>query len=197
MNDKTDLFIKYLDNRLSSEEKKNFENEVSVNENLKNEFVNFSKKFNELKNNKIKIDDSYFNSLIPRAKKRIEGKNSTIYYKPAYLLPVIIIGLILYLTLFNNTSVKYSDPNYLIEEYVKNEESLVDAVNKIYSNDQDIEIDNNLFNQLYNLENQYDETVFDYLSDNVSTSDIENNFLNQMSDDEFNLIYNKMLQKKF
>ncbi len=196
MKNKSEIFIKYLDNELSPEEKKIFEKKLLDDETFKTEFNLFKENFNSLKISKIDVNENYFNSLLPEARKKIGQTKHTNFIKFAYLLPVIIIGIILFKTIFNNN---FNENNFeqLLNSYSTNEDAVVELIDNVYSSDQDFLIDNELLEQLYEIENINDESVYDYLAETVLTSDIEEYLINQLSEEEFNMVYNELLNKNF
>ena len=56
--------------------------------------------------------------------------------------------------------------------------------------------DDLLLNDILDEESVIDESMFDYLNDNIRESDINSNFLNQISSAEFELICTEMVQKQ-
>ena len=197
MKNNIDLFIKYLDGDLSIHDKKSLEDELNSNYEFNKEFLKFSENYNALKRN-IEVDERYFDSLLPKSKKRMEKNTPSYFIRFAYLFPVIIIGIFL----ANELLLEKSDvSNYDFEKlwvtYSESEEATLDLISDAYSTSNNYIIDEQLLSSLYDIENTYDVTLYDYLSANVVTTEIQDQFLDQLSENEFDLVYNKLMNKNF
>ena len=197
MKNNTDLFIKYLDGELSIQEKVSLENELKLNSELNSEFTKFSESYNSLKRN-IDVDERYFDSLIPKSRKRMEKNTTSYIVKFVYILPLILVGMFLLneLVLEKGVDSKYNFEK-LLDSFTEDEETTIELISDVYNINNNYRIDEQLLSSLYDSENAYDQTLYDYLSENVETSQIENQLFNQLSDDEFDLVYNKLMNKNF
>ena len=107
-----DLFIRYLDNDLSVEEKEHFENRLQNEKQFYLKFDEFKKLFFSSKEN-IKADERYFSTLIPNAKKMYKKSKMSLARKLSYSLPAVFIGIFFLIQLFSDTN---SNTSYNFEE---------------------------------------------------------------------------------
>jgi hypothetical protein len=195
MKNNTDLFIKYLDDQLSADQRKEFEQSLVKDQNFKFEFENYAQVYKSIKKT-IEVDERYFATLLPNVRERMEKNSQNYLGKLAYILPVLILGT--FIIYFINTSTNKLDENLIsVSELLETDENIsyedldnILELNK-YSNlnDQILEI---YFND--NLE--MDSTLFDYLESNLAANEISNSFLEELSENEFNLIYQDLEKNK-
>jgi hypothetical protein len=196
MKNKYELFIKYLDDQLSNEEREKFKEQLNNKTSLYKEFQKYEK-FYDQSRSEIKIDQRFFNDLIPRAKNRIVSKpeSNFIGIKYAFIIPLILLGLYIIFETVNQT--KYYDFNDLFETF-SNDEKVAEEL-----------FENSLENWFYYSEDpiimpEYsvdpdtiDESLFTYLTYNINSNDINYTFLNKFNEEEFNEIYNEIKNKKY
>lgn len=194
MNDKIEKFIRYFDGQMSIEQKELFENELSLDPALKEEYSNFELKFEKLKK-EVQIDETYFNNIIYNSFNNSQKKFIPLALKAALALPVLLI--IFFLILPNerddNTSLTH-DVSALISEFSDNiilrTDLFKDEFNYTMYN-----LDEILLSDIFDEETVMDESLFDYLNDNIRESDINYNFLDKISSAEFEVVFNEMVQK--
>jgi len=85
MNKYDKLIVKYFDEQLSADERKEFERELEINTDLNNAFENY-RKVDELfsTENELLINQDYFNGIVPRFRQKLE--------KETYIFPFRKIG---------------------------------------------------------------------------------------------------------
>lgn len=195
MKDNYKLFIKYLDNQMSSEELESFNSELNENLNLKRELNDFRKVFN--KGNNIEVDERYFSTLLPNAKSRISKSESNKIIKYALIAPAIILVIFfLFKPIEQDSTVKDYNLESFWEVVSSDEELTKNFVNESIILGHDYLTDSLLIDEVYNQELILDETVFDYLENHFSLNDINNNLVDSLSEIEFNNLYENIIDKK-
>jgi hypothetical protein len=121
MNKYDDMIIKYFDDQLSIDERKEFERELDINTELKDAFENY-RKVNELYSTKeeLMVSKDYFNDIVPRFRQMLD--------KEAYVFPIRKIGftfatILLILSsylLYQNYFFNQSSTNYSIQSITDN-----------------------------------------------------------------------------
>ena len=189
MKNNLELFIKYLDDDLLPKERNFFEKELDLNSKFKNEFEQFTQLYSSTKDN-ISVDDRYFTTLIPNAKKKMLQTKPIWKNKYAFILPILLVGLVslLVLPLNNSDSIKIND---LIEIAALNDEMADDIIslNEIYFTDDQI------LSEFYDIDLVLDRTVFDYLEEDFSSTEINDDLIDSFSESEFNNIYQQLFDK--
>ena len=184
-----ELFLKYKDDELSERERNSFEKELEFNSNLKTEFELFSQLYSSTKI-KISVDDRYFTTLIPNAKNKILPTKPIWKNRYAIILSFVLAGLIslLVLPLSNSDSIISND---IIEIASLNDEIADDifGLNQIYF------IDDEILPELYDADLILDGTVFDYLDEHISSTDINDDLIDSFSESEFNNVYEQLFDK--
>lgn len=194
MKNKQEIFLRYLENDLSIEEKNEFENKLKNDLNIQSDFNKFAKIYHSSKE-MIKVDERYFSTILPNARKKIEKTKISTIKKIAYILPVFIIAGILIISFQEEeTNLEYDQ---LLHTIVEDENDNVDFLNNIYNDDYFASIDDEALYELYINNIEFDETMFDYLRNNFTSSDIDSELLNRLSEDEFNNIYNELNDIKY
>lgn len=97
MNRNKDLILKYLSDMMNEKEKAEFENKLKSSDELKKDYENVLSLLNQFTEfEKVKVDERYFTSLLPRVYEKISIKKkfSTIK-KLSYVIPVIIIFILI------------------------------------------------------------------------------------------------------
>jgi len=192
MKNNIELFIKYLEDDLSNGEKNAFEKRFDDDAEFQSEFYSFSKMYYSSKE-EVEIDERYFTTLIPKARKRAEQSKSSVYMKFAYLLPIIIIAMFI---TFSDKNENISDFELLLQNFTEDEYLKEDLLSSIYETESLSSLDNELLYEFYSDELNYDETVFEYLEEKIVSNEINNELLNQLSESEFNSIYDELTNKK-
>jgi hypothetical protein len=189
MNNNIDIFIKYLDENLSNIERKSFEEQLLQNSQLKAEFEHFNQLYSSNKNN-ISLDERYFNTLIPNAKKKILESKPIWKNKYVLVLPILIIGLVILLSLPETTN-ENENFNQLIEIASIDDQVADDIIsaNPIYY------MDDRIIPELYGEDLILDSSVFDYLDENLNITEINNDLVDSFSDSEFMSVYEQIFDK--
>ena len=116
MNKYDDMIIKYFDDQLSVDERKQFERELETNTELKDAFENY-RKVNELFSTKeeLMVSKDYFNDIVPRFRQMLD-KESYVFpiRKIAFAFVTILLIISSYL-LFQNYFFNQSVTNYSIQ----------------------------------------------------------------------------------
>ena len=194
-NNRLNEFLKYYDNQMSVKEKESFEDELSKNRALKIEYNNFLVKFEELRKEN-QVDENYFNTLIDRSLSNSGNASVPFPLKAAFALPVLI--LLLFIIIPYVSSENTSTIEEIVELFDRNDEDSSLQGNLIDNdfNYLDYRFDNILLSDIFDDDTVLDESLFDYLDLNISETDINKTFLNQISSNEFEEIYNEILQKQ-
>jgi hypothetical protein len=195
MNNKK-LFLKYLDNQLSEIEKEDFDLEIKNNHKLRDEFSEFSKLYKSLKSN-LEVDERYFSTIIPNARCRIEKPKPNYIGKVVYFMPVIIIIFFMVINQFSNNSF---NENYnfdeFVEDFTQDENLTVALFSSALEHNENFVIENNELLNLFLDDLTMDESVFDYVKNNLSYHEINNEIFNELSENEFTLLFEELKNKK-
>jgi hypothetical protein len=189
MSNNLDTFIKYADGDLSNIDRKVFEEQLVHDSKLKADFELFSQLYASSKN-KIRADDRYFTTLLPNAKKRIIESKSFWKYKYRLVFPILIVGLIILFAWPSPTS-DYENFNNFIEIASLDDE----LVNDIISANPNYFINEEVIPEFYDEDIIIDASVFDYLEENLSSVEINNDLVDSFSESEFLSIYEQILDK--
>ncbi len=195
MKNNNDIFIKYLDDQLSADQRKEFERSLNEDQNFKLDFEKYAQIFQSTKET-IEVDERYFQTLLPHARERMQKSLPNYFVKLAYILPVLMLG-IFFVYLFNTNSPE-------IDESLTNISELLETDDSVYDEDLKNVL---IFNRYSNLDDQIleiyfddylemDETLFEYLESNLAANEISNSFLEELSENEFSTIYNELENKK-
>lgn len=190
MKNNLDIFIKYSDGSLPSVDRKNFEEKLIQDSKLKAEFDLFNELYSSSRNKNISIDDRYFTTLIPNAKKKI--LSSKPFWKNKYMLalPILIAGLVILLGL-PETNYENENFNELIEIAAIDSEvadGIIRANPNYFSDDQ-------ILPEFYEEDIVLDVSVFDYLEENLLISEINSDITDSFSESEFMSIYEQIFDK--
>ena len=121
MNKYDDMIIKYFDDQLSVDERKEFERELETNTELKDAFENY-RKVNELFSTKeeLMVSKDYFNDIVPRFRQMLD-KEAYVFpiRKIAFTFATILLIISSYL-LFQNYFFNQSVTNYSIQSITDN-----------------------------------------------------------------------------
>ncbi|MFC2102967.1 hypothetical protein ACFLSS_00895 [Bacteroidota bacterium] len=121
-----DTFIRYLDDQLSEDEKRKFENLIETDEKLFAEFQKF-KQVNDLfsENATPAMNNDYFNGVIPEFRRSIEKKKSPAYYRKYEMvftsLFLIITSFFIAEKLFTTNSLKIENIQTIVNEFSEEE----------------------------------------------------------------------------
>ena len=194
MKNKSELFLKYLDDQLSSEEKKIFEESLKNNFSLNEEFQKYAQIYYKTLS-EIEVDERYFNNLLPRARKRIKRPINKFKLKYTIIIPIAILAfLVIY---FNSGENLYYDFNNILKSFTSDEKLAEELFENSFENwhylyEEDFSL------SLFSAESlEVDESFFEYLSYHIRSSDINENLLNKISEEEFNEVYKGLKEKKY
>lgn len=190
MNNNFDTFIRYKDGDLSNFDRKVFEEQLFHDSKLKAEFELFTQLYSSSKNN-ISVDDRYFPTLIPNAKKKIIDYKPFWKNKYSLIIPLLVFGLIILFAWPAPTS-EYENFNNLIEIASLDDE----LVNDIVSANPNYFINEQVIPEFYDEDLILDASVFDYLEENFSSLEINKDLVDSFSESEFLSIYEQILDKK-
>lgn len=192
---KQELFIKYLDEQLSQNELKEFDTKLLEDSNFKNQFLEFRNKYENLRAG-ISIDERYFNTLIPNSKAQEKKTKKKSVLKFAYAMPVVLFILIVSISNFkneSNSSFTFSD---FLDEITIDNELTTQLLSNTFNIEDNFILEDELIAEYYAEELDIDESIFEYLENNTSTEDINNNLLEELSDDEFLSLQKELIDKK-
>lgn len=192
-------FFRFLNNKMSKQEKNNFKKELQASKQLTEEFNSYKKVFEYINETKIiSLNPSYTENIIPEFRSRLHKKNKQRFHlKFAYGVALIIVSLV----------------GYLIVDQIKN--NPIDNIEQIYSDltnkeldnlytDYDIDVANILDDTaINNIDSMYLEKINQNYIESYSSSDpISFNNLdfdelqNYMEQDQMDLVYSELLNKK-
>ncbi len=202
MNKYDKIIVKYFDEQLSVDERKEFERELEINTELKNAFENY-RKVNELfsTENDLLVNQDYFNGIIPRFRQNLE--------KETYISPFGKIG-------FAFATILVIISSYLlVQNFFFNQSLTNDSIQSITHNLSDEEmneladyISDDYWNPIPGEENHLilEETDFNMeeIVSNVSVdegvmilSDYQIDDIYSLADEkELELAYNEILSKR-
>ena len=188
MKHNSDLFIKYLDDQLSADQKKEFELRLTEDQNLQLEFENYAQVYKSIKKT-IEVDERYFATLLPNVRERMDKKSQNYFGKLAYILSVLIIGI--FIVYFINTNNNKLDKSLIsFSELLETDENLSsEDLENILDLNRHSHLNYQILEMYFNDNIEMDSTLFDYLESNLAANEISNSFLEDLSENEFNLIY--------
>ncbi len=188
MKHNSDLFIKYLDDQLSADQKKEFELRLTEDQNFKLEFENYAQVYKSIKKT-IEVDERYFATLLPNVRERMDKKSQNYFGKLAYILSVLIIGI--FIVYFINTNNNKLDKSLIsFSELLETDENLSsEDLENILDLNKHSHLNDQILEMYFNDNIEMDSTLFDYLESNLAANEISNSFLEDLSENEFNLIY--------
>lgn len=188
MKHNSDLFIKYLDDQLSADQKKEFKLRLTEDQNLQLEFENYAQVYKSIKKT-IEVDERYFATLLPNVRERMDKKSQNYFGKLAYILSVLIIGI--FIVYFINTNNNKLDKSLIsISELLETDENLSsEDLENILDLNRHSHLNDQILEMYFNDNIEMDSTLFDYLESNLASNEISNSFLEDLSENEFNLIY--------
>lgn len=198
MNDE-EKFFRFLNNKMSNQEKNNFKKELIASEKLLEEFNSYKKIFGYINETKtISLHPAYSENIIPAFRKRLNKKNKQrLYFKFAYGIVLIIVSLTGYLLLDQNKN-NYADTIEQIYSNLTNQE-----LDNLYT-DYDIDLEK-IFDDtmLNNIDSMYMEKVDQNYIESYSSSDVIpfnnldiNELQKYMEQDQMELVYSELLNKK-
>jgi hypothetical protein len=201
MIDYEEKFFSYLKGRMNSEEKKEFEEELLLSENLKKDFADYKKLhsiIDEVKDTSLNND--YSESIITLFRKRKESRiiNKS-FSKTSLAFASIIIILFGYFLTSSLNQEKPMEISSLLTEFSKAE---LDSLNYIvdYSSNID-DIDENIINRI---DSVYNENLSASLSKSIEENELEyilsiNNVADvdeYLTENEVELIYSQLINKE-
>jgi hypothetical protein len=201
MIDYEEKFFSYLKGRMNSEEKKEFEEELLLSENLKKDFADYKKLhsiIDEVKDTSLNND--YSESIITLFRKRKESRiiNKS-FSKTSLAFASIIIILFGYFLTSSLNQEKPMEISSLLTEFSKAE---LDSLNYIvdYSSNID-DIDENIVNRI---DSVYNENLSASLSKSIEENELEyilsiNNVADvdeYLTENEVELIYSQLINKE-
>lgn len=192
-----ELILKYLAGQL--EDEKSFLKRLESDKDLAREFESMSVGLNKFtSSDEVELNDQYFNSIIPKVRTKIDnqksffGRRSFVYSMSSVMATVIIFFM------FNiNFSSKMNSSELFSEmmEDFGSEELLTaldddDYLNTLYSSEDILDS--------YEVQASLSEEYYFYYEDPSSLSSIySNDYIDQLSDEEMELILEKLENKNF
>lgn len=194
-------FIRYVENEFSEIEKQKFETELLKDENLKLEFNKFLKRYKSL-NPGINFNEEYFINLLPKVRERISAKEKSFLNfnkipKTAFVIPIIIISFVILFSVFNNQSKIEEKLNFenLVSEFTENNEIANELLSESFELNRSSSYDPNIYSYIYD-ESDYENIIINYIDENNRTLELNENVIYQLSEDEYNLVYGELINKK-
>lgn len=197
MKNNQDIFLRYLDNDLSVDEKRQFLDKIQNDEVFKAEYDLFEVNFKSLKT-EADVDERYFNNLIPRVRERGEkSKRRTVkVFRYSFILPLLIFGVIFFINYNseNNLEMDYNFQSFL-ERFMEDEELAINLIEDPFISDDLFISNSDYIQEIYADNYMIDEEFFDYVENNIHPSDIDRIFLDNLTEQEFKNIYANLLEK--
>jgi len=195
---KNEKIRKYLEGELTGSELKEFENEILQSPSLKKEIDDLQKtinQFSSLKN--VKADERYFNNILPVFHSK-DKKTSSFILKPVYtagsLAAVLIAAIIFFFVNSGNENeeIMYQNLTYEeINEYLNDYSADYLPPQFIYETEEEYD---SLLSSMIEVEFN-SELAEDYFSELFNEEYYS--FINNLSDDEIDMIYNNLTKKDF
>jgi len=202
---KTDKRISlYLQDELSSEDKKSFEEKIKNSSDLQDE-LNLYRKFissvEETKN--IPVSTDYLNNIVPEFHRKLEGRKEKRFYpKIAYAFPVFVIIFLIFFFVFNTQKDKMVLNNQNFTENNTNLYGILDISD--FSVDELIPTDlSTKDKEEYNSElNSMIEKELNIASDSTKLLVADklldyNSIIDNISQQDADMLYKDLLNKKF
>ncbi len=197
----TELFAKYFDNSFSEEEKLSFEKRLLEEIELKKEFDKFMEFFGSMKK-EVEVDEGYFSTILPNARKRIDEKQklpkvSFFNYKLTYIIPIVLLAAFFVYKFLIFTPQQNDELSFeqIISELSQNKDAAKEILNETLHSSYDYQFDQKIYSMVYD-ENDYNKLLFNYAEANQNFIDVNENLINQLSENEINLLYKKIINKK-
>ncbi len=202
---KTDKRISfYLEDELTSEEKESFEKELLSSAKLQNElklYRNFISTIEETKT--ISHDNDYFNNIVPEFRRRLEEKEARGFYpKVAYTVPALIIIFLIFFFLYNTQNEQMIPIKQNLTENNSNGNGFFDISNfsvdelipsNLSSTDKD-EYNSELNNMIEKELNISSDSTKFLIADKLLDY---NTILDNISEQDADIVYKDILDKKF
>ncbi len=191
--------IKYIDGQLNLAEKKQFEEKLKESRYLQAKLVEIKNTLNSLdKNISPQVNNLYFNNLVPRFRESLpQGRNrrkdfKKIIYSTAAALIIILIGVFYYQNFNSGNSIQNEISGLKLSEISGLSETDLLNVNDIISGDYTYA--DSLINLMIDNELNLDEdNLYSVIYKDLDVNDIIIN----MSAEELNSTYNRLINKKF
>lgn len=195
-----EIILKYFAGLMNREEQDRFESELKNDSELKERFIELENRFNNLRSiNVSEINDPYFENLIPKIRGKISSKKQySIFNKYSLAIPVAAVVLVLFMIIpfYNNEFI--DQPVSLAEEIIKNINDYEIADNLI--NDYSLESALSNSGNGNGLELYLPENVslsLNTISDYVDISKLDYTQIEDLSNPEFEKLYNNLSMIKF
>lgn len=119
----------------------------------------------------------------------MDKKSQNYFGKLAYILSVLIIGI--FIVYFINTNNNKLDKSLIsFSELLETDENLSsEDLENILDLNRHSHLNYQILEMYFNDNIEMDSTLFDYLESNLAANEISNSFLEDLSENEFNLIY--------
>lgn len=198
MNNDLHLIIRYLDDELSFEEKQNFTEKLKNDIQLQTLFNEIKKQFEEYKF-EANVNEFYFKSLLPNARKKLE-KEISINYLPkiAFSLTILFLMVFVFYFISNSNNVQsYNKINIKISDLVYGELFTEKFISEVFETENNFVENNQILSILLSSENNIDEDAFSYLEYSLSEDDFNLKFISQLNNEEIEKIYTNLINKEY
>jgi len=207
MNSIDEKLLRYFENEMDPDERKEFEIELHSNPGLMNNLQNFRSVTNSFQLYKeIKTDERYFNNIISEfniRKGSVEKKSwFDFIFRPVYILPGIasILVLISVFVLLNRTNNILVTPQGVVSELQENE--ITDALSiyheDYYTSDKIVEtVPDSAFNNYFYAEiSENPQSIKEYISKTTGYTGTDDVNYKNLSEEEVDKIYSELINKK-
>lgn len=208
MNLNDERLLKYFENEMSRQERKEFENELQANPDLLiklNEFKRVSSSFSVYKN--VEADERYFNSLIPRFNEKDKRSKVSLFadylLRPVYLYSVLSSAAAVMIIFFTLISVNKTEPVSIQSLANEMQETEITEQLETYKEDyytaetiQESVSDSTVSNYYYDQIKENPDQIAEYISSNSGYEVSYSSIYKDLSDEEADKIYNELINKE-
>jgi len=197
MNNNLHYIIRHLDNELSFEEKQKFAEKLKNDIQFQTLFNEVKKEFDDLKF-EANVNEFYFNSLLPKARKKMEKETITKFLpKIAFSFTILFLMVLVFHFISNSNNVyNYNKINTNFSALTYEELITENLVSEVFETENNFNVTNQIMSILLCSENIIDEDVLSFLEYNLSEDDINSKFISQLSNEEMEKIYTNLINKE-
>jgi hypothetical protein len=192
--------LNYLSELMTEDERKFFEHELSLSEELRDDFENIKHSLNDLNvTNKIEVNEIYFANLLPRLRNKLDVKKKFWQLRNlSYIVPTAAAAVVVFMFIFNSQGNYKMDYKEVANEVVNNisdnevsdkylTELETDPANTIISEN------NSELSVQIPFEIELNNETISKLFDNSETDNYTT--LGKLSDNDLEKIYNRIKSK--
>jgi hypothetical protein len=192
-----EIFLKYLSDLLTENEKREFEKYLMSNPKTQQQFNEYQNKLNSLIY-KPEVDERYFNAVLPKVKLQLNKSGNKYYLKFAYGIPILILLIYIGFNLINKTKMNFNENKELnLTLFTDSEELANELFTDFYMTETISLADDNLavIAQEEYEKSLSEENIILVSDDNIFENSIFNDYSEYLTEQELNSIFLKLENK--